>query len=260
MSKRIGYRVITAAFAVLSMASSAYGSDRRDAFTSFLEDPKVPLASSGASARWTDTQWGGMICPPHGVNSIVTGLLSSMYQPSVFVQIGSVREKWKSGGNCMSSYRYFWEWVTPQDLKQGTIGGAPPANHKHSLTYGPEGCANGPLCWHFKMDGSTQHRCCAVLEHNVAAYATVQTECIWHGGDTGCPGGSGLVDRYNLKIKLIDNEDDQSWEDWRGRDRACVNYGKHARGKWNSGTSAVGGFNVSMNNSISGCVDGPGIE
>lgn len=248
------------ALCVLLTASAALAEQRR-AFTGFVENPTTPFAAAGASTTWTDADWADMTCPNTGTNSIVTGLFSSMSY-GVFVQIGSVKSKWKAGANtCVSEYRYFWEWSNSEvpEFKNATIEGLrPPSNHKFALTFGTEGCANSVLCWHYKIDGSVKHRCCGADPFTYAASVSANTECVWQGQATGCQSGSGSVVRDNLKVKVLGDED-TVWEEWRGRDLACVEHGKHARGKWNSATSAVGGFNVSMNNSIDGCVTGPGI-
>lgn len=248
--------------------------DNKYAFNAFREFPyyRYLRFASGGAASWQDEQWNGLQCPggtdQDHANAMVTGLFavgtgttpdgSRVY----FVQIGSEKARWLTANRqeCKLQYRYFWETDKDGVFSSGLIEGyQAPSSHRFSLSFGSANCPGGlENCWHFNIDGSTVKFCCGGPNFYEAESVEWQSECIWHNSAVGCPSGEGFVTAQSLTVKVIG--EGGTWDAWRGRDQVCIDYGKHARGKWNNAPdSAIGGFNTPLSGSTQGCVNGPGI-
>lgn len=254
-------RLLAAGVVVAVSVSLSPHAVAADAYSSFHE---LSVGSyHGVGANWTDVNWANVPCPSNQgfisrVNTFVN-VLDNDPETLAWAQLGYQKRRYYTGqpSQCVLEHRYYWERALKtlggtDDYALGTIDSPSPlGSHSFNLNRLTTGCASGnSYCWHFRIDGNTKHTCCGAWPtFTTSDRVSTQIECRWDTSTSSCPAG-GSLDITGLQYKTTGG----SWLSWTGQDRACVDHGKGARGKWLSATQVAVGFNVSMSGTISGCV------
>ncbi len=219
----------------------------------------------GARAHWADQDW--TIPCPSGTNTnrVDTEILSIANDSTNFVDLIYTKKKDSINGSCSGPVTgHTWLWSSDDSTYCSSLGLSTPCvsfgsvdvavgTHTYSVLRKSVGCASGiNHCWHFQVDGTTFHTCCGDVTA-IAKTDVAKTDVICDEGDAAAGGNcqsTGLVDPIDNLAWMP--TDDSGFNDWNGKDRACVDNTQLARGDWKTTTSVKAGYGGSFFG-ISGC-------
>lgn len=254
-SARLVLTTIFSLLALLSGLAQPVLAAGERAYVFFVEKSGT---NRGVNAKWQDENWTNVPCPyndPGIVNRVNTFVNSLGEVAGTWVQLGYKERRYITGlqDQCVHEIGYYWERRYVEggsySYNRGNITSITPrAYRKFALVRKSTGCASGRnWCWHFRIGKETIHTCCGdQAELSDSPEASTQLECVDDTVDEHCPMGGKVAPWEAFHWKTSGG----TWLSWSGRDGACVDNYREARGKWVSDTSAKGGYNVSMTDRI----------